>query len=167
MNQAYVEYFLGSSSQIIQFELIEISHPDFTKTYRIVRNSVNGLTVTLENSNEAFFEYIPLSLNESEATDNLDFSIDVELGELSEIVPSEIDAILSADNLSVKPTLIYRAYRSDDLTQPMYGPVSLEITSFTMTKTGAVFSAKAPTLSLNETGEVYNIARFPMLRGFL
>ena len=59
---AYSEFFLNSKSSVVQLELVEISHPNFTKVYRVVRNAVQGVTVKLETGANATFEYYPLRI---------------------------------------------------------------------------------------------------------
>ena len=164
---AYSEFFLNSNSSVVQLELLEISHPDFTKTYRVVRNAVDGVTVTLEDASTETFDYYPLRIVANETLDNVDFSIQVDLGDLGQVLPREVDAISSAGGLDVKPTVKYRLYRSDDLTSPMVGPYLLQISSFNFNREGSSFTAKAPSLNVLKTGELYKIDRFPMLKGFL
>jgi hypothetical protein len=163
----YADYFLRSSSSIVQLELIEISHPSFSKVYRVVRNAVAGVTVTLETNEVFFFEYFPLQISMGSTRDDLDQSITINLGDLGEILPKELDAVKSANTFSTKPVVTYRTYRSDDLTAPMLGPVLLEVDNLAFNKEGVSFEAKAPSLNVSKTGEVYKLDRFPMLRGFL
>lgn len=164
---SYVQFFLNSASTVIQYELIEITHPSFSKPYRIVRNALNGLTVTLEDSTVATFDYYPLSIKVTGASQDLDQSIEAQLGDLGDIIPKELDLVAAADNFKVKPTLLYRTYRSDDLSAPMNGPVRLEVPSLSFKKEGASITAGAPKLNASTTGEIYTMDRFPMLRGFL
>jgi hypothetical protein len=99
---------------------------------------------------------------------NLEQSLEVEFGDLGSIIPTEIDAIRAGDGFSEYPVVKYRAYRSDDLDTVMDGTaIYLEIREFDFTRTGAVFVAKAPSLNISKTGELFKIARFPMLRGLL
>jgi len=163
----YEEYFLNRRSSVMSYELLEISHPDFTQTYRVVQNAVAGITVTLETGLSRFFTYYPLKISASTARDDLDYSINIQLGDLGSILPLEMDAIDSASGFNTKPTVIYRVYRSDDLTTPLFGPLYLEVVSFTFKREGSQFEAKAPSLNVNKTGEIYDLDRFPMLRGFL
>ncbi len=271
----YTEFFLASKSSVVQLELLEISHSKFTKTYRIVRNAVNGVTVDLQdyginlfNPNDPDFTpdfyvhpngnlaanptysatgYIPLvagktytrsyasfycyydenlnpvgndptvgtltftvpagakfgrfsiadaalatfQINEGDtletyrafgiadftyyplrivgvgARDNLDFGLKIDLGDLGEVLPTELDAVSSESGYEEKPVVKYRTYRSDDLTAPLFGPLVLEVRSFSFNREGSTFEAKAPALNVNKTGELYKIDRFPMLRGFL
>ena len=163
----YSEFFLGSKSSVIQLELVEISHPFFTQIYRKVRNSLQPVTVTLENNTQATFDYYPLRIKSMGARTDLESGFRIDVGDLGEILPKELDNVAINQGFETKPTLIYRSYRSDDLMQPLYGPVELEITKFTFSKEGASFEAKAPSLNNNSTGELYALSRFPMLRGFL
>jgi hypothetical protein len=163
----YAEYFLNSSSTIVQLELLEVSHPDFTQTYRVVRNALAGVTVTIETGASYFFTYYPLRITAKTSRDTLDYVIGIELGDLGEIIPTEIDSVRLGDGFGTKPTVIYRTYRSDILTEPLHGPIELEVTSFSFRREGATFEAKAPSLAVSKTGEIYDLYRFPMLRGFL
>lgn len=164
---AYSEFFLNSRSSIVQLELIEISHPNFTKVYRVVRNAVQGITVTLETGATAAFDYYPLRVENNGAKDDLDQSFTITLGDLGEVLPKELDSVASANGFNVKPVVRYRTYRSDDLSRPLFGPIVLEVESFAFTREGSTFTAKAPSLNINKTGELYKLERFPMLRGFL
>jgi len=163
----YSEYFLNSHSNVVLLELIEISHVNFSQVYRIVRNSMQGITVALETSEVAAFIYVPMKITPNSTYDDLDCSYKFEFGDLGDILVTELDNVISANGLNIKPTILYRAYRSDDLTAPLYGPINLEISSIDFTKTGATFEAKAPTLNAVRTGEIYSLNKFPMLRGCL
>jgi hypothetical protein len=73
---AYSEFFLNSRSSVVQLELLQISHPDFSKDYRIVRNSVNGVTVSgLGNYGRNLF-------NVSASDNVLDYYVSNTTGEL-------------------------------------------------------------------------------------
>lgn len=163
----YTEFFLKAKASVVQLELLEISHPDFTKPYFIVRNAPDGVTVTLEDSTEQAFEYYPLKVTPSGSKEDLDFGVRVDLGDLGEVLPEELDAVASGNGYGTRPTVKYRLYRSDDLSAPMLGPHLLEVTAFSFTREGSSFEARAPSLNINRTGELYRMDRFPPLRGFL
>lgn len=167
-SQRYVNYFLNSKSSVAQLETVEISHPAFSKVYRIVRNSAAGLDAILENGASAHFDYYPIKLVPQHARDDLDHSISVTFGDLGEILPLELDRVMNYPaGMSTKPVVKYRVYRSDDLSSPLYGPLILEVEAFTFNKEGSTFEAKAPSINLTRTGELYSLTRFPGLRGFL
>lgn len=163
----YTEFFLSSNSNVVELETLEIQHSSFTKVYRVVRNATAGLTAMLETNETVEFEYSPLRISGIGLRDNLDFGISVDLGDLGEILPTELDRVSSDDNFAEKPVVLYRTYSSDDLTVPLYGPLVLEISGFSFDRTGSSFEAKAPSLNSTATGELYKLDRFPMLRGFL
>lgn len=316
---SYSDFFLNSSSSVVQLELLEIAHPNFSKTYRIVRNAINGVTVTLEvipgeDPVVATFDYYPVRITPTGSSNDLDQNLQVIFGDLGQILPTELDLVLAKrglvngsfdasaanppdawtvyhtgaaptlsyvlgyhsiraiqivsstiytglvqtidpypiiggtysaacfakstpntcvffirfldsggllisqvgadtdtsnvfkriaatgvcpagtasvqlmivtegattttcafDTISVsipnrpivKPTMIYRTYRSDDLTAPLSGPVRFNVNNITFQKDGATLQCSAPRLNLNSTGELYTMDRFPMLRGFI
>lgn len=167
MDSRYIEFFLNAKSELIQFECIEISHPDFSEVFRFVRNNTDGLVTTLETTASATWQYCPVRISQSEERDNLDYGITIELGDVGEILPEQIDLVAANDGFGTKPTLIYRTYRSDDLTSPMFGPIELVIEDIVFNREGAVIEAKAPSLNLSKTGSLYTISRFPMMEAFL
>lgn len=163
----YSEFFLNSKSRIVQLECLEIYHPNFSKRYYIVRNAVFGVTVTHEDGTPHVYEYYPCKLEQNTTEDDLDAGYKITWGELGEIVPNEMDLVRAANGFLTKPTVIYRSYRSDNLTTVMFGPILLEVGSFTFTLEGSAFEANAPQMNLNSVGEVYDLVRFDALRGTL
>lgn len=167
IDSVYIEFFLNNSGGIIQFELLEISHPNFTKTYYTVRNATDGLTVTHENGDVIEYWYYPLKITSLGARGDLDQGFQISLGDLGEVLPTEVDAINSANGFNIKPTVKYRTYRSDNLLAPLFGPLIFEVQTFSFTREASTFEAKAPRLNINSTGELYKIDRFPTLRALL
>lgn len=162
---SFVEYFLNSGSDVIQYELLEISHSSFSQTYRLVRNNSFGIDVTLEDLSSETFSYYPMKISHSAHRSDLEFAIKVDLGDLGELLPKELDSVKIDQSQKEKPVCRYRIYRSDDLSQPLYGPVVLKIESISSTKTGSSFEAKAQSVNKNRTGEKYDYGRFFLLRG--
>ena len=165
MDPKYIEFFLNSKSTVVRFETIEISHPDFSQVFRLVRNNSEGITATLEDGMEVDFEYLPMQIREQSTSDDLDFSIEINVGDLGELLPAEIDLVHEAGTNHIRPTVIYRSYRSDDLSSPMEGPIRLEIITLNSDKEGTTFTAAAPVVNLSRTGEIYSASRFTGLRG--
>lgn len=164
---ALTQYYLTSQASVVQLECLEISHPNFSQTYRLVRNNVAGVTVTHEDATSHAYTYYPMQITSNGAKDNLDASLQIAWGDLGDTLPAEIDAIATANNFAVKPVVKYRTYRSDDLTAPIFGPLTLEIKQITHNADGATFEAAAPQLNNSQSGELFDLTRFPMLRGFL
>jgi len=164
------EFFLNSNSNIVQYETIQIHHPNFSQQYWIVRNNTAGLTARLEPDYPGYstlitFTYYPLRISLNETRDNLDYGLTVEMGDLGEILPLEVENISQADGFATKPTFQYRTFRSDDLEQPLFGPIFLEIENFTFDKLGVTFDVVAPKFNRRGTGLLYRIIDIPMLRG--
>lgn len=164
---AYTEFYLNSESSVVQLEIVEISHPAFSQIYRIVRNAIDGVTVTLETGETVSCIYYPLQIMPTGVTDDLDQTLEVQFGDLGQLIPIELDYVKAAGQWSIKPTLLYRTYRSDVLTAPLFGPFRYVISGITFNKTGSQCQASAPKVNQNQTGEIYTMDRFPMLRGFL
>lgn len=169
MTNLVLEWFLASRSDVVRLELVEITHPAFTQTYRRVRNhSLNGgVSVTHEDGTVHWYDWYPLAITELGEAADLDTGLRIDFGDLGEVLPRELDAVYVADLMSVKPKVVYRAYRSDDLTKPLIGPLRLEATTFSFKREGASFEASAPYLNQTKTGETYNLSRFFTLRGYV
>lgn len=165
----YSEYFLNTRASIAQLECLEISHPNFSQVFYCVRNHANGVTVIHEDDTEHDYIYVPMRLKLTGARDDLEHILHVELGDLGELVPQQVDLIRAEGETAFKilPTVIYRVYRHDVLDTVLYGPLLLQLKTFTFTRNGCAFEAKAPSLNISRTGELYTLPRFPMLRGVL
>ena len=164
----YSDYFLNSRASVVQLELVELTHPNFTQPYRIVRNAADGITVDLSPSELAVpFTYYPARVEQLGARDDLDSAIRMDLGDVGEVVPEEIDAVALAGGFMTKPAVRYWTFRSDQLAAPIFGPIHLEVPSISFNDDGASFEARAPTLNSTKTGERLTLDRVPMQRGFL
>ena len=133
------EYFFNRTADIGRFECLSISHPSFSKTYHVVRNSRLGLT-----AEGVDYEYYPLEIVSLGARPNLDSGFKINMGDLGEIIPAEVDLVASDDDFATKPVVIWRTYRSDDLAQPLQGPLTLEVKELAFKREGCSFEAKAP-----------------------
>lgn len=164
----YTSYFLDSGSDVNQLELINLYHPNFSQPYYIVRNARDGVVVDLSPTETGvYFSYYPLEVQQVGAREDLDSSIRIDLGDLGEIVPAEIDNIAEAGGFLTKPTMRYWTYRADQLTAPIFGPIELEVPSIAFNNVGASFEAAAPSLNSTKTGERLTLDLVPMQRGFL
>jgi hypothetical protein len=164
----YSEYYLNSRSNVVQLELVEVTHPNFTQAFRIVRNARDGITVDLSPTELGVpFMYYPAQVEQLGARDDLDSAIRMDLGDLGEVIPDEIDAVMEAGGFMTKPAVRYFTFQSDQLTQPLFGPVHLEVPSISFNEQGASFEARAPSLNSTKTGERLTLDRIPMQRGFL
>lgn len=112
------------------------------------------------------YAYYPARILPLAARDDMVQSLSVTLGDVGDVIATEIARLWDANALDTRPTVTYRCFRSDDLSAAIHGPIQLEIVNVTTTKEGASFEAQAPELNATRTGERYDVERFPMLRGF-
>ncbi len=162
-------FFLGPS-YLVQYDCLEITHPDFANTsgWRMVRNAVQGITVDHEGGGGTFFyDYYPMSIKPVGSQSDLTQSLIVNFGDLGVIIGSEIKALHEANAMNVRPVAKFRTYRSDNLDEPMSGPLVLEVVSVTTTEEGCSIECQAPNINATKTGTEYSIEQFPMLRPFV
>lgn len=165
---SYTDFFLNTPSAVVQLDCISITHPDFSQDYHIVRNNVSGVSVSLENAGGSrLYTFYPLQVKPLGFKDDVDQGFLITIGDTGDTLPVELDRVAAADSWNTMPVFEYRAYRSDDLSAPLFGPVILEIKKITMAQEGATFEAHAPLVNDGCTGEIYRLDRFPMLRGLL
>lgn len=167
INQQMIDYFLNSKSSVGQLDTIQVSHPLFSQTYFLVRNHLKGFSGKLENGGTVFFQYVPMQISLGAVKDNLDQTIDITLGDLGDTITQELKKLRKVKTKLEKPKFIYRTYRSDDFSRPLYGPINLTIADFQLLSSGCSFQAKADSLNVVKTGEIYDLERFPMLRGVI
>lgn len=160
------EFLFFSTSDVAKLELIEISHPSFSKTYRIVRNKCGGCTATIDGVPQTF-EYYPLRLKAVGTYSDLNFGYSITLGDLGTIIPDEIKRARAAGTMTTKPQVRVWWFRSDNLTSPIMGPVTLEVSDLVRTREGAQFDAKPPTTDVNRTGIIYSPSVFTTLHGLV
>ena len=161
-------YWLSGNPDDVRLQCVEISHPAWSKVYRIVQNHADGITVTHEGGFTYPYEYVPLTIQKGNNSDDLDQEITIGVGDLGEDFPLEIDRIRASTLYShVRPMLNYREYNLSDLTQPQVTILGLEATDYEPKIEGAVFICRAKQMNLTKTGETYNLDDYPTLRGFI
>ena len=167
MNSDLAEYILATDRRVILLEMIEVTHPNFSRDYRIVRNAATGLTVTHQDGLDYEYQYAPIKIDFHNSRTNLDFGFKATIGDLGDLIAIELDNLNAADSFSQKPLVVYRAYRSDDLSAPIYGPLTLELQDLSSNSKGWSFDAKAPVINKAGTGVAYTLSEQPMMKGFL
>lgn len=160
-------YWLSGNPDDVRLLLVEISHPAWSKVYRIVQNHADGVTVQHENSVSYDYDYVPLTIQRGNNSDDLDQDITIGVGDLGETFPLELDVARESAFADVRPTLNYREYNLSDLTKPQLTILGLEVTDYEPKREGAVFVCRAKQMNLTKTGITYNIKDFPTMRGFV
>ena len=162
----YVSFFLNSESRVVEYETLDIYAPGFLERYRIVVNNSLGITASIETGEQVFFRYYPALIELPSESDDLDQVISITLGDVGEIISNELDRIHAQDSFNVKPTVIYRTFRSDYLLTSMKRYV-LEISELHEAFEGSTFEAKPPVINMVKTGEIYSLVRFTALKSVL
>ncbi len=165
MDDNLIEFYLEGDRGVALIETYEISHPAFSRTYRYVRNDGRGGDFTLENGFVEHFEFYPLEATRIPVNDNLDATLAVTLGDVNDILASEVDALRASVHMSERPKLTYRSYASNDYTTVLEGPFVLDIMAAERRAGISQLDAEVPRLNDLRTGERYTVSRFPMILG--
>jgi hypothetical protein len=100
------QFFLGSAPYVRQLDCLEISHPNFTQTYRIVRNATRGTSVLHEGAVGPFtYSYYPCSIKPIGSMSDMGQSLAVTLGDLGTIIQSEIAVVTAANKMNIRPVV--------------------------------------------------------------
>lgn len=144
---------------------LQISHSAMTKTYYLWREPFAG-TITTE-SGDVDVECLHFEAKLAGAEGHLDqsFEIRIDTTDVEDEFREQLDRIPL--DTTEKIEVIYREYLSDDLTDMVAGPVTLQVESVNFQKGLATIVAVSRRLNLLRTGEIYAPRDVPMLRGFL
>lgn len=166
MNNEYAKFFLNRKVDVYQLECIELSHPSFLNTYRVVRNDDRGIYVKhKEGSGQFYYEYLPLTIQRSGMLGDLDQTLTVSVSGLGDILPDEFERVLEGQYADVKPTVNYRLYSSDNLNTPIHYLLGLQLAGVSMNNKAVTFKAESPRLNTSKTGDIFSLDRFSGLKG--
>lgn len=166
------DFHLDSVSSVVLLETLEISHSLWPVPIRIVTNHPDGVAVTLENNQQAFFEFIPLLIQRGNTSDDLDQTLNITVGDLGEVVPPLIQKIRDASS-DEKPQVIYRSFAFDAASMVLTKQTPIEIIrGLSVAKMNQDYQAttfEAATSGKNsvKTGRTYNFKDYPDLRGLI
>ena len=145
------------------YETVILSHSLFSKTYYFVIDTV-PLTANLDASQGgALVTFEPASIKSTNAqnSDDLDQIANFTIADVNNILDSELDRIpLGTEEV---PLLGYGIYHSDYLDEPVEF-TEYEINSVPQQKGVFTVRAGVPDLNSDQTGEIFDFDRFPMLR---
>jgi len=166
MDNEYAKFFLNRKVDIYQLECIELSHPSFLNTYRIVRNDDRGVYVQhKEGGGQFFYEYLPVSIQRSGMLGDLDQTLTVSVSGLGDVLPDEFERIMEGQFTDVKPNVNYRIYSSDNLNSPIHYLLGLQLAGVSMDNKSVTFKAESPRLNTTKTGDIFALDRFSGLKG--
>lgn len=160
----HIEDYLFATQPAYLIECIEIKHSLWNTPLRYVLNLADGVSAGYKGS-YFNYEYMPLTIQKGNTSDDLDQSLSITVGDLGRIVPELIDQIFNADSIE-RPVVIYRAYSSLDLSNPILEIDNLEVIDQSTDYQGTTFNAEAPKLNAVGTGMLFTKANFPSLISF-
>lgn len=166
MDNEYAKFFLNRKVDIYQMECIELLHPSFLNTYRVVRNDDRGVYVQhTEGAGQVFYEYLPMSIQRSGMLGDLDQTLTVSISGLGDVLPDEFERVIEGQYSDVKPTVNYRLYSSDNLNTPIHYLLGLQLSGVSMNHKAVTFKAESPRLNTAKTGDIFALDRFSGLKG--
>lgn len=160
------DFWLNGDPTDVRLHLVEITHPSFSKPWRIVQNWADGITVQHEDELFYDYEYVPMTIEKGASSDNLDQSLTIGVGDLGEDFPKELKALRAGEYSKIRPTVNYREYNLSDLTKVQVSALGLELAENNPKPEGAVFTCRAKQMNLTATGESYNTRDYPTMKGF-
>lgn len=159
-------FMMTSPATDVLLETLELSHPSWSKTYRIIRNDCLGASLNTENG-PLFFDYVPFNLRQSGDSGDLNKKISVELSDLGEIIPDEFRRMEDAGTLNTAPKMVVRCF-SHRTGEMVLGPMKLDVRGAVfVAEKGCKLEASAKAAMANSTGTVFDIERVPTIKAFL
>jgi len=157
-------FFMTASPLIFIYDTFELLHPSWPSPILFARNSLRQLVARDENGINRTYSYFPVTLEKAGLNPDLDYSLKLSIDDVG-LVGSYV-APLSSAARQIKPTLIYRAYASNDLTTPLER-YALRVEKLPMNDTTCTIEAVALRLNTNGTGRRYLLNDFHGLRPYV
>lgn len=159
------KFHLDATPSAAMLELVEISHPLWPKPLRYVTNHADGVTVKHENGMVYQYEFMPVQINKGATSDDLDQTLSITVGDLGQVVPQLLKIIRDANNFE-RPTVVYRAYASNNLNTPLQVVKGYEVEDRTTDHQATTFNAATKRANSTGSGLFYTVDEFPSLKGF-
>ena len=142
------------------YECVTLSHSKFSKVYYLVNDSVS-LVAKIPGGATVTFEPASMAPSDSAISNDLSQSVSFTIADIDNVLDSELDLIPLGDPES--PVVAYSIYLTGYFDEP--AQYNEYIVSSVPQKKG-VFTVKAgaPDLNSDQTGEIFDFARFPPLR---
>lgn len=152
---------------VVVLHTIELNHPEFDDPVRLVANSEDDVTVTLEAdapvdpSTSVTFTAVPFTFLEPGYDDDGPTPARVRIDNVSGTIASIMKLTRAGDSAV---SVIYRGYRSDGLTVPGQVIRGLELKRVRITATAAEGEVSFPDIETqNFPAAVYDIDNYPAL----
>lgn len=182
---ADIDYFLNSQSddvlvETLEFKFYKPNGVEIQSNRLIVVANINSrVTARREDGSSMICDYYPVRIERGGmSTDSIDQSFQITIAGL-EVVHANLSNVYFGHYNSganrfngKKPNVTYRAYsyqapHTGALTNMVVGPITLDVDNIMFDEKGCTVNASTGALNSHKTGEVYDLQRFPMLRGLL
>ena len=142
------------------YECIVLSHSLFSKTYYLV-NDTKDLTASLHTGQSVLFEKSNMAPFRPINSNDLDQLASFTIGDVNNTLDDEMDRIPLSNNENI--ICEYYVFHSEHLTENV-NYISFNVDSVPQKK--GVFTVKTGVTDLNNdnTGDIFDFERFPMLR---
>lgn len=159
--QAYEKLLNSQPENERYYQMLIISHSLFSQTHYLVYNSLSVMA-NLPTGELVTFQPVNFDSVNALNTNDLDQSASFTLPDVNNILDNELDNI-PLDN--EEPIVCaYAIYHSDYLNSPVEY-IEYEVNEIPHKKGLFTMKVGAPDLNADQTGEIFDYDRFPMLRG--
>ena len=134
LQQAIMEAYASSPSDVLIYHTLEIKHPDFMDDNRNpIVQGFHNITAKLETGKDVEFQAMCFNIELPPVDTSAVPEITIEIDNVSREIGKHLD---NAASSQYKTELVYRPYLSTDLTTPqMIPPVRLTVTEISGNKT--------------------------------
>lgn len=165
ITQALKEVYANPQRNVRYIETIELSHPNFTKTYRFT-NDVESWTFKVEDGRSYVFETMPFELQLPGANNTGQQELQLGLCNVGREMMNELELANGRPDINIK--LTYRVYLDVDDSSPQNSPpTELTISEVSATPTAVTATAtRFDVLNRKFPSTRYDVDTFPgLLRG--
>lgn len=163
------EIYANAPVEKSTLEVLSMSAPWFSKTHYFQNQVVEGVTVTLEDGvTEVEVPWVPLQNTRSSNEGDLNYSQDLVLQQVNDIIASEYDNWTPGLSKPIFQIRLYVIYRDGSVSSIKEGPINAYVqdVNFSDEDSAAITITTTPT-NRTATGERATLARIPMQAGFL
>lgn len=152
------------NERAVAVNVLEFAHPAFAAPI-FVSDYGDDFQATTEESTPRTFTAIPLGFTVEVNADNVSTEqrVQIRLDNVNGAVANQLRALTDED-LQVPVQVTYRAYLDTDRSGPAIDPLTLYVTTATMTRLAVECEATADYLPNVASGQRYTIETFPVLQ---
>lgn len=150
------------------FEVVKLNAPWFSKIYYLQYSFVEGITITLENDENVFAEYCPMSISGSNNNGDMTYVRKLNIQYVNDLIASELQNrdYNNEEKISVEMRG-YVSYRDGTVSQVKTVVTNLKADNIIRSSVGASITVSSKPVNNLSTGERVSLDKNPMLRGFI